>query len=59
MTLQTHDAASVHAQCKKLGAALLDAMAYTAPYLRAKDAFWESLPAADAYICPTEGTATG
>jgi murein tripeptide amidase MpaA len=46
-------------RCERLGASLLDALSHVAPHLRSKDAFWETLPACDAYVRPAEGTATG
>mmetsp|Transcript_17507 Transcript_17507/g.35119 ORF Transcript_17507/g.35119 Transcript_17507/m.35119 type:complete len:155 (+) Transcript_17507:1-465(+) len=46
-------------RCKRLGGSLLDAVAHTVPVLRSSDSFWEQLPPADEYVCPTEGTATG
>ena len=47
------------ARCKKLGASLLDAISYTAPFLRSEHPFWETLPKADEYVRPSEGSASG
>merc|ERR1712113_1259575 len=45
-------------RCKKLGATLVDVVAYVRPYLRAEGKFWESMSPNDKYVRPTEGCAT-
>jgi murein tripeptide amidase MpaA len=35
---------------RKLGASLLDALAYVQPYLRSEEEFWKDLPLDDAYV---------
>ena len=41
------------ARSKQLGASVLDALSYIHPYLRTTAPFWEQLPPADDYVCPT------
>merc|ERR1719221_1439100 len=45
-------------RCKRLGASLVDVLAYVRPYLRAEGKFWESMSPNDKYVRPTEGCAT-
>ncbi|KAJ1445348.1 hypothetical protein M885DRAFT_550242 [Pelagophyceae sp. CCMP2097] len=44
-------------KCARLGASLLEVAAYVAPLLRADGAFYATMPAADAYVRPVEGSA--
>jgi len=46
-------------RCMGLGRSLLDAMAYSTPYLRSTEAFWETIQHKDAYIRPVESKVDG